>query len=1398
MNKTSAVSVVALHPLTCGSLAWRRDGALWVTVVTKATFAIEPERGARLVTPAPVPVFAEDRHLDKVPGNSLEAASDLVPLLPSAGVVITGHAYALPGRPVPALRARLSVFRGSGEDAGKPVLDKVIHVFGDRTAAQPGAPRAFQRMALRYERAFGGPNVAANPIGTGAEPGSVPPNLVDPTDPTKPACFGPIDPAFPVRRSFLGTDQRRALAERIPALGEGFPFGYFQAAPVDQRLDGIVGDEWIMLDGMHPALPRVRTQIPRVTGVARCSFGGEPLQQVEMYADTLAIDTDQQTFSIVWRGHIGLEGGEELLPLLAVYAGLETPSMSPRWPVIEAPKRAAADAPKRVASGEGARGTDATRGADATGKKLPSLLSQDDDEEDDPNARTGFTRLLPRGAKLGSTGTGFTSPGERAPFAIGKSRAAGEAEKPVELAATPWGAHAAQPVIAERGEEDPLRSETQPLRTMKDPIPDLSGGDEDEEAPLETMVLRPGLEKTALPFAPLPPPALPPRRVAPQPPPVELPAPAPPSRPFAPPMIVTAARDDDERTMTGAVDIASLGRTLPWQRAELDEETATRDQAELREAPIPGAPWAGDEAPAAATPLIDFDEEMTHTAFDKPLPAAPDAPAAPPPRMSEMVPFVLGTTITAATVAWQVRPPADSLTVIAKGTFDLVADGPARLRAESDVVIGDLCFEDDPAASLRYASDFAILKQRGDVTLVGHAHAPGGSSPAMQVRFRFGDPAAGGFDRKVAVLGDRTWQRTVVTTAPTDPAVFTKMPMRYERAFGGPRFDANPLGTGHKAAAGASGVARLPNLEQPDALVRSPGDAPDPACFGPIPTLWKERWSLLGTYDRAWFKARWPYFPADFDWGFFQSAPRAQQVQKLRGDESYEIVGTFADRPSLAGRLPGVRARCFARKVDGDAARFDEIPMRLDTAAFDADARKVDLVWRGLREVSDEDAPEIDRLFVILEPLDAPVAIEAIPRLFAEAIAPKKAEEEAAPPAAPEQEETTETEPDKAAEIDAAVAAHDERVKQALKDAGISEEEFGAMPPAPPAPDPQAIAASLRAAGASEEQIADVMEAIAPPEDVVVPEDAPRNVRAEVEARIAAGEALDGMDLSGGDLSGMDLSGQSLVKAKLLRARLCGADLSRAVLTGAQASGADFTDAVLDGADAGGADFTGATLALARLHEANVAGSDFSEAKGAGADFSGAKGAGARFNGGAWDDAHFERAALEKADFTGASMERAQLSGASLVDARLYDVRAAKAVFDGATMTNARAEGARIHGASLRNVTAPGSVWERAVADTADFGGAVLDGASFLRASCLKARFARASLVEARLRRAKLMGADMTHANLMQANMERADLSLADLTGANLHGAGLWRAKLEATKLARAITTKSTLVRRAP
>src|SRR5262249_8820563 len=158
--------------------------------------------------------------------------------------------------------------------------------------------------------------------------------------------------------------------------------------------------------------------------------------------------------------------------------------------------------------------------------------------------------------------------------------------------------------------------------------------------------------------------------------------------------------------------------------------------------------------------------------------------------------------------------------------------------------------------------------------------------------------------------------------------------------------------------------ARLPNVELPGQLVTSPGDTPPPASLAPIATTWKERWSKLGTYDRAWFKARWPYFPEDFDWTHFQAAPALQQVEHLGGDESYEISGMHRDHPPLRGRLPGLRARAFVQRTREQGGTFTEVKLVLDTASFDMDALKVNLVWRGFIEVSDEDAPEIQHVFV--------------------------------------------------------------------------------------------------------------------------------------------------------------------------------------------------------------------------------------------------------------------------------------------------------------------------------------------------------------------------------------------------------------------------------------------------
>ncbi len=774
-----------------------------------------------------------------------------------------------------------------------------------------------------------------------------------------------------------------------------------------------------------------------------------------------------------------------------------------------------------------------------------------------------------------------------------------------------------------------------------------------------------------------------------------------------------------------------------------------------------------------------------------PLPAPP---LAPPKRGDKpAVPIVNLTPLVAVTMPWQIRPPKDSLTIIVKGTFDLVPDGPARLREEGEFPMGDVHVDDDADKSLVYGSDFGVFKPRADVTLVGTAHAPpsgGGTTDAMQVAFHFGARDKG-FVRRAAVLGDRRWQKALMAIAPTDPDSFATMPLTWERAFGGPAFDANPTGAGHKAHASEDGLAHLPNLEDPNHLIRSPGDAHAPVCFAPVAMLWKERWSKMGTYDRRWFKQRWPYFPDDFDWAFYQIAPKAQQLAYLTGDEPFSVVGMRPDVPRLDGRLPGLRARCFLHATEEAGGDFREINLVLDTAAFDIDAMKLNLVWRAFVEVSDEEAPEIEALFITQEDLRAtPMTLSEARAQYLRAITPAPPEETEPEAAATPAKEASA--PSGADEIAAARAD----IEKQLAAAGIPKAAVDDTPKEAPAADPAAVAKSMREAGVPPEEVAELLAAMGPPppdeEDADDAED-PRDLRERVLAMLAAGEAFDGLDLSSGNLADLDFSGRSLAgtllgKADLSRcsfagAKLAGASLARATLVEASFEGADLTLADLAGAKAQQASFKGATLTETDFARAELGKAIFDACDGESTQFGRADLAGA----------HFLGAHLRDADFTKATLDGALLDGAKLPEVRLYDVLAHGASFRGAKMKGARVEGAKMTRAVFADIEAEGSVWERAELGEASFHGAKMAGASFARARCERAIFSTADLREARFRRAKLCYASFLRCNLMSATFERADLSHADLRGSNLHASETWKAKLDDARLDQAIVTGSKL-----
>jgi hypothetical protein len=278
----------AVSPLpgtTAAALAWRSRGRLTVTVLAKATFAFVPD--GPMVRAAPEGIVLADVHHRDNPALSIRLGSDLVPRLDRTDVTFTGSAHAPPEGPRNAVPVRLAVFEGQ-----RPRLDKRL-LCRDKAA--------FDRMPIVYERAAGGIGVPENPVGVAFGDA----NIVDPAQSQRPVGLGPIARAWPSRRRLLGATPRKVFEGPILELPDGFEWSYFQAAPIDQQIVALRGDEWLVLEGLHPTVPQLRTRLPGARGYAwihgPSASGIASGQRLELRADTLCIDGDAERCTVVWR-----------------------------------------------------------------------------------------------------------------------------------------------------------------------------------------------------------------------------------------------------------------------------------------------------------------------------------------------------------------------------------------------------------------------------------------------------------------------------------------------------------------------------------------------------------------------------------------------------------------------------------------------------------------------------------------------------------------------------------------------------------------------------------------------------------------------------------------------------------------------------------------------------------------------------------------------------------------------------------------------------------------------------------------------------------------------------------------------------------------------------------------
>jgi hypothetical protein len=273
--------------------AWVQDknsNKIWLVVV-KATFDIHAGGSTRL-SEEQVPVLRIAEPVGEI-SRSLTYESDLLGIKPSTDVLVNGSAWVPDGK------------NGSSVDVQLVVgpIKKRLRVFGNRiwergragisiSRAQP-----FRSMPIKYERAYGGWDRSSqdpadyrmedrNPVGTGFSireehcVGMRLPNIEYPDQLIRswhnrpsPAGLNAIDCSWSPRRQLAGTYDEEWQRNRFPLWAEDFDQRYYNCAPSDQQVQGILrGGEKIDLVNLSPE-GRLVFALPTIYPCFQTKFG---------------------------------------------------------------------------------------------------------------------------------------------------------------------------------------------------------------------------------------------------------------------------------------------------------------------------------------------------------------------------------------------------------------------------------------------------------------------------------------------------------------------------------------------------------------------------------------------------------------------------------------------------------------------------------------------------------------------------------------------------------------------------------------------------------------------------------------------------------------------------------------------------------------------------------------------------------------------------------------------------------------------------------------------------------------------------------------------------------------------------------------------------------------------
>ena len=322
------------------AMGMKPSGRELLVVVVKGTFTIPKNGEEPTLSKEQMPLVMADEYTGE-PGFSAPLyEADFAPFKPKCDVLVNGSAYAPGGKPTPKVNVAIQVGSwGKNFNVIGPRVWRKEVIFISATQTLP-----FSTMPISYDRAFGGIDTShekesnytafpANPVGVGfhsnltgeAIHGKPLPNTEEigkeikkPQGFYQPMSLGPVGRGWAARAKLAGTYDQHWQDNVFPFLPSDFHESYYQAAPPDQQINYLKGNEIVTLTNLTPeGHTQFRLPIMPIPVVFFPKKGKKVKTQTSL--DTLLIEPDLQRFCLTWRCHFPLK--KNMFDVVQVVAG---------------------------------------------------------------------------------------------------------------------------------------------------------------------------------------------------------------------------------------------------------------------------------------------------------------------------------------------------------------------------------------------------------------------------------------------------------------------------------------------------------------------------------------------------------------------------------------------------------------------------------------------------------------------------------------------------------------------------------------------------------------------------------------------------------------------------------------------------------------------------------------------------------------------------------------------------------------------------------------------------------------------------------------------------------------------------------------------------------------------